>query len=447
METAIEGPADWDVTRSGTAGFACLLLGLVLGGCEGLLDVDLPGEVTEEDLQNPAQAAALANSVVAQVECSWDNYVAAASHHSDEWLPASGNSTMRRWGLRRISPTFASYASGDCGSSYGLFTPLHIALQEADRNAEQIREFSDDAVEDKEDLLTDIQAYSGWPLIAFAEGFCATPIGGSEEAFQSNELFQRAVDRFSEAIDMADRTGRDRLKNMALVGRARAHLGLENYSQAIADAERIPEGFRFEVQREETPDRRQNAQFEAINALPSMEAGNKHATVAPSYRDVEWNDVDDPRVPVVNTGKITFDFTTIHWRHEKINSFSTNTRLASWEEARLFIAEAAAFTDDLPRARAILNAFHDRAGLPPVTEEDTPTREDVIRHVLQERSRAFFAEGGYRLHDMLRFRGTQFEIPFLGEPGSDHPNGVDQNGLGYGDTTCFPVPVKETTGS
>lgn len=420
-----------------------LLLTLGAAGCEGLLDVELPGEVTEEDLEQPSQASVLANSVAAQVECSWDNYVAAASHHSDEWIPASGNSTMRRWGLRRISPDFSSYASGGCGGSYGLFTPLHIALREADRNSERIRSFPDDSVADKQSLLTRIQAYSGWPLVAFAEGFCGTPINESEEVFGSEELFQRAADRFTDAISMAEQTGQDRLRLMALVGRARANLGLGNYGQVVDDAGEIPQGFRFDVAREQSPDRRQNAQFEAINALPSMEAGNKHASVAPSYRDVEWKDVDDPRVPVVNTGEVTFDFTTIHWRHEKINAFADDVRLASWEEARLFIAEARARSGDLDGARDILDAFHDRAGIPPLEESDAPDQADVIRHVLEERRREFFAEGGHRLHDMLRTRDTEHEIPFLGEPGSDHPDGVDQNGLTYGETTCFPVPTSE----
>lgn len=427
------------------AALTVLVLALATAGCEGLLDVELPGEVTEDNLNNPAQAAILANSVVAQVECSWDNYVGAASHHSDEWIPASGNSTMRRWGLRRISATFSSYATGGCGESYGLFTPLHIGLRMADRNSERIRSFPDDSVQNKQELLTEIQAYSGWPLIAFAEGFCGTPLNESDQTFESDELFQRAVDRFGQAIDMAQQTGQEQLRLMALVGRARAHLGLGNYDQAISDAEQIPQGFRFDVAREQTPGRRQNVQFDAINALPGMEAGNKHASVAPSYRDVQWEGTDDPRVPVVNTGEVTFDFTTIHWRHEKINSYSTNVRLASWEEARMFIAEAEARRSggDLDRARQILDGFHQRAGIPGVTESDIPTRDDVIRHVLQERQREFFAEGGHRLHDMLRFRGTGFEIPFLGEAGSDHPDGIDQNGLSYGETTCFPVPTVE----
>lgn len=423
-----------------------LTLVLMAAGCGELLEVELPGEVTEENINDPALAQTLANSVVAQVECSWNNYVAAASHHSDEWVQASGNSTMKRWGLRRINETFASYAEGRCEEAYGLFTPLHIARDMANDNFERIQGFPDDSVEGKIELLAQIRAYGGWPLIAFAEGMCGTPLDGGDQVFRSEALFQRATDKFTEAISLAEQAGRQDLKYMSLVGRARAQLGLGNYDQVVADAEQVPRGFRFVATRDRQPDIRQNRLFEAINATKNMDSGFKHATITPSYRDVEWKDVDDPRVPVVNTGTLTFDGVTIHWRTTKVNSFSTDVRMASWEEAQMFIAEAEAFTGNLQRARDILNMFHDRAGIPSVTESDTPNQEAVIRHVLEERRREFFVEGGHRLHDMLRFRGTEFEIPFLGEGGSDFPNGVDQTGAPFGDATCFPVPLVEKQG-
>ena len=118
-------------------------------------------------------------------------------------------------------------------------------------------------------------------------------------------------------------------------------------------------------------------------------------------------------------------------------------RLASWAEAQLFIAEAAALTGDLNRARAILDAFHTRAGIPPVTAADLPTQADVIRHVIEERSRELFAESGFRLRDHLKWRGTEFNIPMKGEPGSDAPDGRTIGGELYGNATCFPVPAIE----
>ena len=62
--------------------------------------------------------------------------------------------------------------------------------------------------------------------------------------------------------------------------------------------------------------------------------------------------------------------------------------------------------------------------------------------VKEERRRQLFVLGGHRLHDMLRFN-----IPFLGDPGSIHPDGRDQTGAEYGNLTCFQLPEVEVKGN
>lgn len=423
-----------------------------LAACDSLLEVDLPGRVSEEALNDPRLAGTLVNSVIADVECAWDNYVAAAAHHSDEWIASSGNSTMARWGLRDISPTFAAYATGGCGTSYGLFTPLHGARVQAESNFERISGYTDAEVPNKTEYLARIRAYGAWPLIAFSEGFCGTPIDGGAQVLGSAELAAIAEDRFTDAIDLAAQAGLTDIENMARVGRARARLTQQEYDDVIADAMMIPDGFLFVATRDMSPGDRQNAHYDAINGLATDDAGQKHATIAPNYRALEWMGTPDPRVAVYDDGSLGFDFFTHHWRHDKANSFDAPTMMASWREAQLFMAEAYAMTNRLPEAIAILAELHSRAGIPTVTAGDLPTQDDVIRHVIEERRREFFSEGGHRLRDHLRWRGTAFEIPFLGEPGSIHPNGrlLDPDTGAplreYEDATCFPVPTVESGG-
>jgi len=433
------------MNRPRPATLAALLIPLVFSGCDGLLDVSLPGGVTADAFENTALVGVMLNSVQAEVECAWNDYVAASSNHSDEWIQSSANAPAKRWGMRDIAPTFAPFATDGCGgASYGLFRPLHVGRSLAEQHFERISAFSDADVPNKTPVLAQIRAYNGWPYIAFAESFCAgTPVDGQPGVLSNEELFQRAVARFTDAIQLADQAGLANVRNMALVGRARANLGLQNYAAVIADAEQVPQGFRFNVTRDETPQPRQNAVYRRLNGPDNT---NRHGSVAPSYRDVTWKGVPDPRVTVTSDGRTQgFDFSTISYFTDKVTSFATPVRLASWEEAQLFIAEAAAITGDLDRARTILDGFHTRAGIPPVTVDDIPTQADVIRHVIETRRRELFVEGGHRLRDHLRWRGTEFEIPFLGEPGSDHPNGVEQNGDPYSDTTCFPVPTLERT--
>lgn len=431
-----------------------LAFSLALWACDidELLEVDIPGRVEAESLDDPRLAGTLVNSVIADVECSWDNYVAAAAHHSDEWIASSGNSTMARWGLRDIPPTFASYATGGCGASYGLYTPLHGARFQAESNFERIDGYSTEEVPDKAELLAKIRAYGAWPLIAFSEGFCGTPLDGGDEVLTPTELAAEAESAFRDAIQLAQDAGLEDIENMARVGLVRALLGQEKYGEVITEAPAVPEDFLFVATRDIAPADRQNAHYEAINGNTNDDAAQKHATIAPNYRALEWEGTPDPRVAVYDDGSLGFDFFTRHWRHDKANSFDSPTMMASWREAQLFMAEAYAMTDQLPEAIGILDMLHGRAGIPGVDSGDLPTQDDVIAHVIEERRREFFSEGGHRLRDHLRWRGTTFEIPFLGEPGSIHPDGrlldpeTGEPLREYEDATCFPVPTVEGIG-
>lgn len=433
------------------AGALVVALAMASWGCDTdkLLEVDLPGRVDEGALDDPRLAPTLEASVIADVECAWDNYVAAAAHHSDEWIASSGNSTMARWGLRDIPPTFASMATGGCGASYGLFTPLHGARVQAESNFDLITSFDDADVPNKAVHLATIRAYGAWSLIALSEGFCGSPLDGGDQVLGPDELAAVAEQKFTEAIQLATSAGLTDLVTMATVGRARARLAQDKYAEVITDAMLVPDGFVFVASRDNQPADRQNAHYEAINGLASDDAAQKHATIAPNYRALDWKGTADPRVDVEWDGTLGFDFFTQHWRHDKANSFDTPTIMASWREAQLFMAEAYAMTNQLTEARQVLSDLHGRAGLPDVTAADIPTQSEVMAHVIEERRREFFSEGGHRLRDHLKWRGTEFEIPFLGEPGSIHPDGrlldpdTGEPLREYEDATCFPVPTVE----
>jgi len=414
---------------------AILLSGGAIG-CSDLLEVDMPGSVVEEDLTDPRISETLALSVEGNTGRAWDQFILWSTSHSDEWIPTSGNATNKRRSQRQIDKNFTALNSE-------LYSPLHVARAEANEFFERVSSASETDVPRKTEFLARIRAWGTWPLIAFAETFCGTPLDGSGVTLDSKQLFTLAEAGFTEAIALAEKAGQTKIKNMALVGRARARLGLQNYAGAIADAELVPKGFLFSVSRTAGVSRLMNAQYVTINGMPNESESRKNASVSPPYRDLRWKGVKDPRVTVVATGTTTYDFWSQHYRHTKINSEGDDTRLASWEEAQLFIAEAAAMTGDLARARGILQAFHASAGIPPVTEVDIPTQADVIRHVIEERRRVLFAEGGARLRDHLRWRGTDYEIPFKGEPGSYWPDGKTMSGELYGDCTCFPIPAAE----
>lgn len=429
-----------EVGRSGWRRLVALPLVLLLWACDTakLLEVDLPGNVTAEDLEKPALAPTMRVSAIGDFEWAWDSYVNFAARHSDEYIHSSGNFTARRQMLRDIPPDLGAYQSG-------IFGRLHIARVMLETNFTRLQGFTDAEVSLKPQYLAEMRTYGGFIYIVFGEGMCGTPLDGDGVVRTPEQLLRIAVTQFTEAIQLAQRANQTNLVRAATLGRARAYLGLRDYANAIRDAEQIPEGFQFLATREAGIGRRENS-MAATNELQT----NQAATVAPSYRDVRWKGVRDPRINVMNTGFVGHDNSTIVWRHDKTppqGGRGQDVIIASWKEARLIIAEAAALMGDLDRARAILDDFHTRARIPPVTAADIPTQKDVIRQVIEERRRELFVEGGHRQRDHLRWRGTEYEIPYKGERGSDHPNGVDQYGQVYGTTTCFPVAQNEQIGS
>lgn len=447
------------------AAWTVLVAAAVLTGCSNILDVDLPGRVPEESLDDPTLAQVLVNGVIADVECAWNTYSAAASHQSDEWIPSSGNLNMRNWGQRKIRADDAFLGKGTCDNNYGLYTPLQTARYQVQDVYQRLNGFDAATVPNKTRYQATVRAYGGFALIALGEGFCEVTIDGGPLMTKA-EVMAVAEQWFTEAIDLAGQVGDADLQNMSRVGRARARLDVGNWAGVIADASAVPVGYVKNATRDTNRQRRWNYLFEYL--VSTAGGFNRHGSVSPAFRNLTVDTLaargshtqkagkPDPRLRTFTIGSPPqngFDFVTPHYTIDKYTSRASPLPLATHKEAQLYIAEAEAQQGNLAAALAIINARHALAvdtngvGLPPWAAGATATQTEVIRHVLDERARELFAEGGHRLNDMLRYRGTAFNIPFKGEPGSVHPNGVDQTGDVYGTTTCFPLPAVERDGN
>jgi hypothetical protein len=413
-----------------------------------LLQVETPGKVPEEALDNPQLAQTLTNGVITDVECGWDSYVGAAAIHSDQFIQSSGNLTMRLWASRGITAEDANFAQGACQDwGYGLYTPLQTARYQAESVFLRLEQFPDAVVPTKTLLQATVRAFGAYALVAMGEGFCEISLsdvqtGEPGPVFTRRAVLEQAEQRFTEAIELGTLAASQDIVNMALGGRARVRLDLENFRGAIDDASGVPAAYTRLATRDATDPRRYNHHYEWVNG-----PGWRHASVAPNFRGLTWKGVADPRVRATDGGRNGFDFVTPWWFHQKVTGRETPNRLTSPQERQLIIAEASARLGDLATALSIVNDLHRTANIPAVEDSDAPTQDDVIRLVLEERNRELYAEGGHRLNDMLRFRDTKFNIPFRGEPGSIHPNGVDQSGNAYGTTTCFPLPTVERSGN
>lgn len=409
-------------TRVGLRRLAALVASVALlagtAGCEDILEVDLPGDVTEEDLNTPGLADILVNSVIADFECAYNNYNFGSSGHSDEMWHSSGNLNQRNWGQRKVTRDFADYVSGTCGGAgYGMWTTLHTARFQSEDVFERISAATE--VTDKESKLATVRTYGAFTYLYLGETFCQATIDGGAPMTPA-QVLAIAQERFESALQLAQSSGNTPMLNAARVGLARVLRDLGDHAGARQLADQVPDGFVLEATRGDDFTRRYN------KGRYNFDEG-RHFTVAPEFRDLEWKGVPDPRVEVIEDGRTGHNGVTPMFVSTKWPSRTTPIPIASWKEARLIVAEAAAATGDVATAAAVINDLHTRAGLPAY---DPAADGPVMEHVIQERSRELFQEGGNRLYDMLRFG-----LPF--------PEGTDHIGGTYGTTTCWPLPLVE----
>lgn len=398
---------------------------VVAGACDvgDLLDVDAPDRIPAEGLATPRNAELLTMGAVGDFECAYGAYVALTAVMAGEMTDATQTASRWPYDRRNVSPSDGLYSSFGC-TGLGIYTPISAARWSADNILAHLQGWSDAEVEDRQALIATAAAFSGYSHVLLAEGFCSAAISNGEEfsgELSSQDILQRAVERFTTAIAAAQAAGEDDLLNLAYVGRARAYLDLGQGANAVADAQRVPEDFEYHVTASSASSRRFNRVF-SQNGQGST--GGSALSVGPEYRNVTYAAVPDPRVQVVDAERTGTDGTPIFYQ-TKYNSLSAPLPLATGDEARLIIAEV----EGGATAVAIINEFHDRAGLPPFVSVD---EAEIQAHVIEERRRELWLEG-HRFYDIRRL-----SVPLSPEPGTPH-----RKGGSYGDDRCFPLPDVE----
>jgi hypothetical protein len=404
---------------------AAFLAAVSLVGCTNLLEQNAPSRVLEEDLLTPANAKLLVDGARAAFGCAYQAYVTASGLVSDEMedtqLGAAG------WDYdRRSIVTIGIYAESGCDVSqlFGIYRPLQTARFQAEFAFETITAFPDAEVANKSTLLATAALFAGYTYVLLGEGFCtmavSAPIersgaGGSAE-LESADMFALAEEWFTQAITLGTTAGQTAIVNAAYVGRARARLNQGDLAAARADAVLVPAGFVYNVPYAPATGYSQNLLYRRQRDF--LQYG-----IAPTFRNLEFAGVIDPRTAVTNTTQRGADAVSIVWAANKYTSQTSPIALAKYAEAQLIIAEI----DGGQAAVNIINAFHTAAGLPAF---NSTNEAEIQAQVIQERDRELFLEG----HRMwtIRRKNLAFNPPV----GTTYPI----KGGTYGDTRCFPLP-------
>ncbi len=410
-------------THRGLRGALIAVALTATGACNTLLSVDNPGRVPDEDLNDPTLMPALEAGAIQTFQCGAISYAATAGMLSGEYWSANGFVNNHPWewrGVVQIKGEPGSCNYGRASTFMGFYTPLQQARYQLEDTYNRAEKFTDAQVPTRAKIMAEMRAYAGYAYLLLGEGMCDMAIDAGPKITRDSTL-KLAVARFTDAIDRAGKLPDASLKNMSLVGRARAQLDLGNLAGAAADAILVDSGFV------------RNAEFSESNLMRENRIYNlttrgEFLSVAPAYQGLTVNGVADPRVAVVNTKRIAQDNVTPLWLETKFNPNGTATataplRIASWAEAQLIYAEATGGQAGLDA----INKVRAADGIGPLVLAPT---DDFEAAVLEERRRELFSEG-QRYGDMLR-KGLPFQ------------SGTNRKGQTYSNLTCVPLPDVET---
>lgn len=403
--------------RGALRGVLWLAVVLAAGACDSLLDVDAPSRIPASGLEEAATAALLLSGAVGDFECAFQSYVVMGGIVGEELVDATQTADRWPYDRRAVDPGDRRYGEFAC-TALGVYTPLSTARWAAENALAKLQGWTDAQVPNRGALVAEAAAYSGYSHLLLGEGFCSGVLlddrlaAGGE--VQRAEVLRRAVARFDQAIQAAQAAGRQDLVDMARVGRARARLDLGDRTGAASDARLVTQDFEKRVTASTVASRRENRIFEQNN-------NSQAVTIGPRYRNLTFDGVADPRVPVTNTGRTATDGNPI-WVQAKYAGLATGIPLATWDEAQLIIAEV----EGGQTAVDIINAFHVRAGLPPFASDDPA---EIQRQVVEERRRELFLES-HHLGDVIRY-----DLELTPATGTPFPKGGT-----YGSTTCLPLP-------
>jgi len=403
-----------DRVRSWTLGLT-VLAAVGSTACDTLLDVDLPSQVEADDLNDPGVAEILVMGAVASFDCALANYIPAGGMMTDELIGSTGWIAPTEWHQRRIQEDSGQLVASCTALGWGVFSTLSTAYFQARDSYRKISDFSDEEVENRTELLATASAYSGYAATIIGESFCEATLEMSP-IMTRTEVLETAEEQFTDAISLAEQAGNSEILNMARVGRARVRLNLGRRSDAVADAQEVPEGFVKYATRSGGTERR-------WNRIAVDQHENFFIAVDPRFRDLEVDGVPDPRVPIVDAGRVGHDGQTQSILSTKYVVNSDPIPIASWDEAQLIIAEG----EGGEAAVEAINRLRAKEGLPGFDSSD---EEEIAAQVLEERRRELFLEG-QRLGDFLRLDELEFD------------QGTTPKGVPFGGTTCLPLPQSE----
>lgn len=431
-----------DPRRILRTGLPALLLALFLGvaGCDGLLDVENPNSLVQEDLESPAGAGALVNGALATVTRAW-GYMTL--------LHASASDELQFTGSRNA---WIQLQEGDLRDAANEFTDaawpfITEGRWMADEAVRQLTIFDNEGTLANRNLLARSHLYSGMIYTQVAdlwEDFVISDRREVEAPLGPDNIlsmYDEAIQDLDQGLEIAQSEANTELATRIRAQRARTYHAravrsslnpagstpgnpLVNDAQAVADAQAVVNSaeasWRFDLDYSSaTVDNNWGAW---VNERLELRPSDVYVSPTDDDKRVEEVTLQDPidgvtspvleRIILDAAGARQYGYITV-----------TSTR-----EMRLILAEAALAAGDEEGFATHINALREQDGLTPYDGQIDAL--ELLKHSRQ----ATLYNTGRRLADHYRF-GTQ--SPFWGssQEASTRPG------------TLFPIAQTERLGN
>lgn len=416
--------------RAWRRGAVVLAALLPLGACD--LDVADPQIVREEQLEGEAALPTLRAGAISDFGYAYAGDAGTATEgiilvgglRSDEWLNRDTFGTRQEIDRGNIQV--------DNASNQDAFRALQRARVSAERAAERFAEAAPDSPGHAEML-----SLAGYAYVLLAENYCSgipfstlLPSGQFEfgEPLTTEQVYQRAIERFDAAIAVAQAAEDDNQLHLARVGKGRALLNLGRFADAAAAVRDVPTAFEYLVEFSTNTDAQNNAVYYFNNIARRWGVANLEGGAGMPYVTA-----NDPRVPTSLSTRNGLDNVGLVRNQLKYPDRAAPIPLATGVEARLIEAEAALNGVSVGRtALAILNDLRGDVGLAALGSAS-------VDALFRERAFWLFSTA-HRLGDMRRL----LEAPYNRDFEDVYPTGeyFKAGGL-YGTDADLPIPVDE----
>src|SRR5690606_30691165 len=231
----------------------------------------------------------------------------------------------------------------DNGTNADVFRELSRARRSAERGDSLFRQFNG-----LESERAELLALAGFTYIYFGENYCTgVPFSEfNEETDQfefgtplsTSEIFERALERFDEALPIASED--ERILNLIRVGRGRALVNLGRFDEAAAAVADVPTEFAYLVEHSSNTSAQNNGVWNRVNNLGRWSVADDQGI---AYRTAF--EEGDTRVPyfiaAAGPQRVGQRQAALRFQQMKYPTRESNVPVASGVEARLIEAEAA----------------------------------------------------------------------------------------------------------